>query len=174
MNHKKIIWHYAYRIILLKLTLKTFWEVWKHFCWRNFALMWKFFFDFNPAGESQIALKKNFKNVKGPVHSLLNDKSMWISLSNWEVTSYIAFQKWEVTFVGLHEDIFSLTHNLNKSQLTSCFFCFWHAGYKSFFLFFVFEVQNFFMSMQTFQNKVYSRLLEVTSSPLHNLLKSRG
>ena len=64
----------------------------------------------------------HFDFCKGPVHSLLINKSMWISLSNWEVTSYIAFQKWEVTFVGLHEDIFSLTHNLNKSQLTSCFF----------------------------------------------------
>ena len=64
MMHEIIVWIYEHKTSSLKTLLITFSQIWKQIWLRNFALMWKFFFDFNPAGESQIAAKKKLKIMK--------------------------------------------------------------------------------------------------------------
>ena len=59
-----IVWAYFHETNSSKKIFKTLWWIWKQIWRRNFALISKFFFDFNPAGESQIAAKKNLKNMK--------------------------------------------------------------------------------------------------------------
>ena len=85
MIHEIIGWAYFYTIKSSKKAFKTFWQIWKQIWSRNFALKLKFFFDFNPAGESQIAAKKNWKLWKC---------SWWTFVQRWK-WAVARFWRWK-------------------------------------------------------------------------------
>ena len=85
MIHEIIVWAYFHEINSSKKTFKTFWQIWKQIWRRNFALISKFFFDFNPAGEFQIAAKKKFENYESAADEFsFNIGSAWSQDSDVE------------------------------------------------------------------------------------------
>ena len=111
--------------------------------------------------------------VQGPVHSLQNTKSMWILLTKWEVSCWIAFEEsWGYLYWFTWRPVLTDPQTKTVKCLFMFFFFFVlkHKGWKTSKRFLIFCLCN----TVALEDKWPLKKVEVTSSPLHNCPKSSG